>query len=138
VRPHRCGHSSNVASHEVKDPASRVELVSRRMGQSLKLAIAGELDMAATFKLEPELDRLLDAPDLRRLECDLAGVSFVDSSGLGLLLAMRERTHDRGIAMAIVSVSAPVRRILDVSGIGTVLKQAEPSSRRETSQREVE
>jgi anti-anti-sigma factor len=127
-----------VASHEVKDPAPRFGLVSRRVDQSLELALAGELDMAATFKLEPQLDRLLDAPDLRRLEFDLAGVSFVDSSGLGLLLAMRERAHDRGIAMAIVSVSAPVRRILDVSGIGAVFKEAEPSSRSETSQREVE
>jgi len=138
VRPHRCGHSSNVTSHEVKDPASHFQLVSRRVGQSLELALAGELDMAATFKLEPQLDRLLDAPDLRRLECDLAGVSLLDSSGLGLLLAMRERAHDRGIAMAIVSVSAPVRRILDVSGIGAVLNEAEPPSQRETSRRVVE
>ena len=40
--------------------------------------------------------------------------------------------------MTIVSVSAPVQRILDVSGIGTVLTEAEPSSRREMSEREVE
>jgi anti-anti-sigma factor len=127
-----------VASNEVEDLAPRFELVSRRVDQSLELSIAGELDMAATFKLEPRLDRLLDAADLRRLDCDLAGVSFVDSSGLGLLLALRERAHDRGIAMAIVSVSAPVRRILDTRGIGAVLDEAEPSSRRETSEREVE
>jgi anti-anti-sigma factor len=127
-----------VASNEVEDLAPRFELVSRRVDQSLELSIAGELDMAATFKLEPELDRLLEGPDLRRLECDLAGVSFVDSSGLGLLLTMRERAHDRGIAMAVVSVSAPVRRILDVSGIGAVLNEAEPPSRRETSQRQVQ
>ena len=138
MRAHRCGHSSHVASREVKDPAARCELVSRREDQSLKLVIAGELDMAATFRLEPELDRLLDAPDLLRLECDLAGVSFVDSSGLGLLLAMRERAQQRGIAMAIVSVSARVQRILEVSGIGAVLDKAEPPSRRETGQRELE
>jgi len=103
--------------------AGGVELVSRRVGESLELALAGELDMAATFKLEPELDRLLDAPGLREVECDLAGVTFVDSSGLGMLLALRDRAHDRGIAMTVMSVSAPVRRILDVSGIGAVLSQ---------------
>jgi anti-anti-sigma factor len=115
-----------VAGDEVQDPAERFGLVSRRVNESLELAIAGDLDMAATFKLEPELDRLLDAPDLRRLECNLAGVRFVDSSGLGLLLALRERAQDRGIAMTIVSVSARVQRILDVSGIGTVLTEPEP------------
>ena len=138
MRAHRCGHSSYVASREVKDPAARCELVSRRVGQSLKLTITGELDMAATFRLEPELDRLLDAQDLLRLEIDLAGVIFLDSSGLGLLLAMRERAHQRGIAMVIVSVSARVQRILEVSGIGAVLDKAEPPSRRETGQRELE
>lgn len=126
VRPHRCGHSPDVASDEVQKPAGHVDLVARRVNESLEVVIAGELDMAATFKLEPELDRLLDAPDLRRLECDLAGVSFVDSSGLGLLLALRERAQDRGVAMTIVSVSARMQRILDVSGIGTVLAEAEP------------
>jgi anti-anti-sigma factor len=115
-----------MARDEVKDPAEQIDLVSHRVNDSLELAIAGELDMVATFKLEPELDRLLDAPDLRRLECNLAGVSFVDSSGLGLLLALRERAQARGIAMTIVSVSARMQRILDVSGIGTVLAEAEP------------
>ena len=130
MRPHRCGDDSEVATDEVQDPARRFELVSRRVDEALELAIAGELDMAATFKLEPELDRLLDAPDLRRLECDLAGVSFVDSAGLGLLLALRERSQDRGIAMSVASISAPLRRILDVSGIGAVLTAGEASSQR--------
>lgn len=115
-----------MASDEAQDPARRCELVSRRAEESLELTIAGELDMAATFKLEPELDRLLEEPDVRRVQCDLAGVSFVDSAGLGLLLALRERAQDRGIEMTVVSVSAPVRRILAVSGIGPVLTEDDP------------
>ena len=77
--------------------------------------------MAATFRLEPEIDRLLDAPDLRRLECDLSGVSFVDSAGLGLLLALRDRAQTHGIEMTVVSVARPVRRILDLSGLAGLL-----------------
>jgi anti-sigma B factor antagonist len=131
------GIRSDVASDEAQHTAPRFQLVSRRADESLELALAGELDMGATFKLEPELDRLLDAPGIRRLECDLAGVSFVDSAGLGLLLALRERARARGIAMTVASVSAPVRRILDVSAIGTVLIVDAASSRRERG-REVE
>ena len=112
---------SNVTGDEAEADAGSVKWVSRRADQSLELAIAGQLDMAAALKLEPQLDRLLDAPGVRRLECDLAGVSFVDSAGLGLLLALRERARDRGIAMTLVSVSAPVRRVLDFSGLEAVL-----------------
>lgn len=111
---------------EAQDAVGSLKWVSRRTDQSLELAIAGELDMAAALKLEPQLDRLLDAPGVRRLECDLAGVSFVDSAGLGLLLALRERARDRGIAMTLVSVSAPVRRVLDFSGLETVLTAHDP------------
>jgi anti-anti-sigma factor len=126
-----------VANDEPQHPAPRLELASRRAGQSLELAITGELDMEATFRLEPELDRLLDEPDLRRLECDLAGVSFVDSAGLGLLLALNERAQDRGIAFTVLRVSAPVRRILDMSGIGAVLTEDDASSRRGMGEHEV-
>ena len=62
MRPHRYGHSPNVASHEVNDPAPRFELVSRRVDQSLKLAIAGELDASSgarqglTYPLAPDLE----------------------------------------------------------------------------------
>ena len=109
-----------MASDEARDA---VEWVSRRAGESLELAIAGELDMAATLKLEPQLDRLLDAPGVRRLECDLGDVSFVDSAGLGLLLALRERAQHRGIAMTLANVPAPVRRVLDFSGLDAVLTE---------------
>ena len=115
-----------MAREETQAPDQRFDVVSRQVDESLELAITGELDMATTFKLEPELDRLLEAPDLRRLECDLAGVSFVDSAGVGLLLALRDRANNRGIAMSIVRVSAPVRRILEVSGSGAVLTVDEP------------
>lgn len=108
-------------SDEQRRSTQRVDLTSRRAGEALELAIAGELDMPATFELEPELERLIDAPDVSRVECDLAGVSFFDSAGLGLLLALRERAQRRGVAMTMVNVSEPVRRILTVSGTGIVL-----------------
>jgi anti-sigma B factor antagonist len=84
--------------------------------------LAGELDMAATFKLEPELDRLLSGREVRRLVLDVANVRFIDSAGLGALLSIRERTKQLGINMTLVNVSDPVRRILDLSGTGAVLK----------------
>lgn len=81
----------------------------------------GELDMAATFNLESDLERQLAKGDVRRLVFDLAGLTFIDSAGLGALLAIRDRTQDLGIEMVLRNVSAPVRRIFDLSGLGPVL-----------------
>ena len=77
--------------------------------------------MAATFKLESELERLLATDNVRRLVFDLARLTFVDSAGLGALLAINDRAKDLGIEMALTNLSAPVRRILDLSGLGPVL-----------------
>ena len=82
--------------------------------------LAGDLDMAATFRVEPEVDRLLARHAVRRLVLDVADVGFIDSAGLGALLSIRERTKSLGIELALVNVSDPVRRILDLSGMAAV------------------
>ena len=95
--------------------------VTRHQGELLDVALVGELDMAATFKLESDLERLLATDEVARLVFDLAGLTFVDSAGLGALLAIRDRTQDLGIEMVLTNLSAPVQRILDMSGMGPVL-----------------
>jgi anti-anti-sigma factor len=78
--------------------------------------------MAAAFRLEPELERLLAARDVRALVLDLADVGFVDSAGLGALLSIRERTTQLGIEMAIARPSDAVRRLLELAGSGDVVR----------------
>jgi anti-sigma B factor antagonist len=91
------------------------ELRSRRRDASLEVALAGDLDMATVFKLEPELDLLLVAPGVQALVLDLADVGFVDSAGLGVLLSIRERANQLGIEMEVARPSAPVRRLLGLT-----------------------
>jgi hypothetical protein len=69
---------------KVKDPAPRFELVSRRVDQSLKLAIAGELDMAATSGSSPSSivcwtrrRQEYAGPPLAELRIDAAGAENV-------------------------------------------------------------
>jgi anti-anti-sigma factor len=84
------------------------------------LALAGDLDMSATFQLEPVLDRVIDSGP-RELVLDLGGVDFVDSSGLGLLIATHERARDAGVEMAIASAGPEVQRVLRIAGLEGVL-----------------
>lgn len=103
-------------AHRHNTSARGFELVAQLDDGRLELVLAGDLDMAATFKLEPEFDRLLAAQEVRHVILDLAAVGFIDSAGLGLLLSMRERTRDLGVAMDLANVSDPVLRILELSG----------------------
>ena len=77
--------------------------------------------MTAALKLESEFEGLLATDGIRRLVFDLADLAFIDSAGLGALLAIRDRTQDLGIEMVLTNLSDPARRILELSGMGPVL-----------------
>jgi anti-anti-sigma factor len=52
---------------------------------------------------------------------DLAGVEFIDSTGLGSLLATHDRLNGLGIEAKITRPSDAVERILDATGTRSVL-----------------
>ena len=95
--------------------------IDETAGESgVELDLAGDLDMSATFALEPVLDRLLaDGP--RRLVLDLEDVGFVDSSGLGLLIATHERASRAEVDMAITGAGPEIQRVFTIAGLDGVL-----------------
>jgi anti-anti-sigma factor len=90
-------------------------------GTSAELVLNGELDMAAAFKLEPTIERLVSDNDLHELVLDLGGVNFIDSAGVGSLLSTHERLNDLGIRSQIRRPSKAVERVLDATGTLGVL-----------------
>jgi anti-anti-sigma factor len=83
---------------------------------AVELALAGDLDMVATFNLETEVDRLLAERRVRRLILNLADVGFIDSAGVGALVSIRERTGQLGVELILANVPDPVRRVLEITG----------------------
>jgi anti-sigma B factor antagonist len=121
MRTNRSGQAGPELPERRNTVPRAFEVVASVHDKSLDVALAGELDMAATFKLEPEIERLLGAHEVRRLVIDLAGLTFVDSAGLGALLSIHDRARDGGIDITLSNPSQPVRRILDLSGTDAVL-----------------
>jgi anti-anti-sigma factor len=87
---------------------------------SLDVALSGELDMAAAFRLESELERLLATPGIDGVVLDLEEVRFLDSAGLGALLSIREQATRLGHDVRIDRMSEPVRRVLDATATRSV------------------
>jgi anti-anti-sigma factor len=88
---------------------------------SLDVALAGELDMTAAFRLESEFERLLATPGIDGVVLDLADVSFLDSAGLGALLSIGEQARRLGLDVRTARMSAPVRRILEATATRSAL-----------------
>jgi anti-anti-sigma factor len=96
-----------------------------RGADTVVVRLAGELDMQAGFQLEPALERLTGDPSTRALVVDMNGVEFMDSSALGVLLALRERLQADDIRFLVANPSVPVRRLLALTGAGHVLPMGE-------------
>jgi anti-anti-sigma factor len=90
-------------------------------GTTAEVALSGDLDMAAAFKLEPAIEHVVSEHTVDELVLDLAGVAFMDSAGLGSLLSTHERLSDLGIKATVTRPSEPVQRVLDVSGSRSTL-----------------
>jgi anti-anti-sigma factor len=84
------------------------------------LAIAGEIDISSSPDLGAQITSLVDE-GTHRLVLDLAGVDFIDSSGLGVLMIGRRRIQDGDGTIAIVVTRPNVLRVLTLSGISDVI-----------------
>ena len=85
----------------------------------------GELDVATVETLGAALD---DIKSAGRLVLDLRGLSFIDSSGLHLLIALDQRAQRDGFQLALVAPAPPVDRAIQVSGLGKALPFVSPSA----------
>ncbi len=92
-----------------------------RMGTSVlddadgrRVVVTGEVDPLTAPALETILVQALPTS---RLTVDLAGVTFLDSSGLRAIVAANARCAEDGTAFVIAQPSDVARRVLEISGL---------------------
>ena len=86
-------------------------------GSSLAVALDGRLDTKTAPDLEAALDGLAG---ITELELDMAGVPYVSSAGLRVLLTA-QKTMNRQGAMTLVHVCEDVMDVFDMTGFSGVL-----------------
>lgn len=100
-------------------PSSRHLRIHQDRGHTV-LEFRGEIDIAATVELLPQLDQVTGQPDAR-LVIDLSGVEFFDCSGLRLLYRARARVLDNHGSLLLVCTHPLTLRIIKVTGLARLL-----------------
>ena len=96
--------------------------VSERDGCT-RVAPVGEIDMSNAAMLRAALE---DAQGTAgRIELYLAGVSFIDSTGLRLMLEADAAARSNGHSLEFLSPSKAVLRIFEVAGFSRLLDSAQ-------------
>lgn len=86
----------------------------------LRAAFTGELDQYSAERARVELDRALDDTRITRIEFDLKGTTFMDSSGIGVILGRYRKVMKRGGTMDVSNARGSVDRLLRLSGVYTL------------------
>lgn len=86
-------------------------------GDRAVLALAGELDIDSVAGLREQVQARLNGGGVRALTLDLAGLTFVDSSGLGLLLELRRLALTADVAFRLANVPAGPARVIAIAGL---------------------
>jgi anti-anti-sigma factor len=93
------------------------------------VAVSGDLDLNSAPALTRRLRELLSLQP-STLTLDLAGVTFMDSSGLSALVAALHEADVRGVGFALASVPDQAHRVLHLTDTAGLFHILEPDGMR--------
>ena len=96
-----------------------LSLNTRTQGEHTVLDVSGEVDVYTAPGLRDRITDLLDAGQ-HLLIVDLGGVEFLDSTGLGVLVAGLNRAREVGGSLSLVCPQERVLKLFRITGLDEV------------------
>lgn len=94
-----------------------ITMSAQRSEETLRLRVAGEIDLSNVDALQAEVATALEASDTGVVVVDLADVSFLDSSGISALLKGRRLADGAGKGFRVEGARGMVREVLTITGV---------------------
>lgn len=83
------------------------------------LRVQGVVDFMSAPDLQRDGVELLTRPDVQSLVIDLSAVTFIDSSGLSVLVYLKGRCDERAMPLTLRDVPPRARTLIDSLGLST-------------------
>ncbi|WP_312092430.1 anti-sigma F factor antagonist [Niallia sp.] len=88
----------------------------------LCIRLSGELDHHYAEELRTKATTAIESYNIRHIILNLEHLSFMDSSGLGVILGRYKQIKQLGGEMVICAISPSVQRLFDMSGMFKIMK----------------
>jgi anti-sigma B factor antagonist len=99
--------------------AENLILETDERGDLTVIAVKGEVDLYTAPSLKERIADLVSGGK-SKLAVDLAGVEFMDSTGLGVLIGALKRCKEAGGSLSLVAPREPVIKVLSITGLDKV------------------
>lgn len=98
-----------------------MEVKARSGERRLLLELKGELDHHGAKDVMLRLERELDVALPLQLVLDFGGVSFMDSSGIAVVLRAQRRMAALGGSVTVQRVGAQAKKVFDAAGVSRLV-----------------
>ena len=92
-----------------------------REGTSCVVTLAGEIDLAVSPEIIELGLAMIETADASDVLVDMGQVTFLDSTGIGALVTIRNAATARGLPVRVAHAPLRVRRILGIAGMDALL-----------------
>ena len=89
--------------------------------KSLYIKLEGEIDHHSAAGIRLSVDRAFEPTDCRNIIFDFGGVTFMDSSGIGMIIGRYKNAKERGGTVAISNMNPEISRIFQISGLAKII-----------------
>jgi anti-sigma B factor antagonist len=83
-----------------------------------RLTLSGDIDLQVSGDIKAEIERL---GDVDQLEIDASDVTYIDSSGVAVLILARQFCAQNNMTLALPSISEAVNRVLQIAKLDVML-----------------
>ena len=92
---------------------------------SVTAKLCGELDHFSADSVRAMLDELTQDKTVKYLILDMSGMTFMDSSGVGVIIGRYKRMAARGGGVKVCGASRQVDRLMELSGLYKIVQKCE-------------
>ncbi|WP_017755655.1 anti-sigma F factor antagonist [Calidifontibacillus oryziterrae] len=97
-----------------------IELVTKE--SVLLIRLKGELDHHTAEDLREQVSEKIEKNNIQHIVLNLQELTFMDSSGLGVILGRYKQIQSLGGEMVVCSISPAIKRLFDMSGLFKIIR----------------
>lgn len=94
-----------------------MEITYQAKDRDLTILLGGDLDHHAVRGAVQRIERLMEQNMPGKLVFDLKGLSFMDSSGIALLIRTKRRAELMGCTLSVINIPRQAARVLETAGM---------------------
>ncbi|HWP95871.1 MAG TPA: anti-sigma F factor antagonist [Syntrophomonadaceae bacterium] len=98
-----------------------MEIDHKLVRDTLVVRLNGELDLGVADTIRQDIDQIMESKRIKNLIMNMEKVTFIDSSGLGMLIGRYKKVSALKGRMSIVGARSSVEKILNFSGINKLI-----------------